>query len=401
MGSKDTRYLELHQGLWRVVVAAPRPSTARLKRSLGTSSLREAQRRRWAVVAELKAQTVQTSGDADAEAWRAALAAGDGSPNDPTPYLFHDHLDALRGDPIATEQGEEGPVYLYHPERERRALDLATQVYQTPLDLHLSAFITSRGDVGVDTRVRHERAVRDLSRWLEVPTVEAVTRRLAIQYVDTLPPGRQDPQRLSLYWQWMVRRELAPTDPWSGLQAAQRARVEPERAWTDSEALRLLEGPCSPSMRLLMTVAALSGARLDAILRMGVADGMFTFPRQKKEAQDRQVPIHSSLSKSQGGTPKASDYSFPWPTSGAASQAFKAYRRKVLGADEGGRRRAVVNFHSWRRWFISKAEQAGQPENVIAAVVGHRRPGLTFGRYSSGPGVELMRACVESVKLPA
>src|ERR1700722_778349 len=217
MGSKDTRYLELHQGLWRVVVAAPRPSTARLKRSLGTSSLREAQRRRWAVVAELKAQTVQTSGDGGAEAWRAALAAGDGSRDDPAP-LFHDHLDALLGDPIATEQGEEGPVYLYHPERERRALDLATQVYQTPLDLHLSAFIASRGDVGVDTRVRHERAVRDLTRWLPTTkTVEAVTRKLAIQYVYTLPPGRQDPQRLGLYWQWMVRREMAPTDPWAGL----------------------------------------------------------------------------------------------------------------------------------------------------------------------------------------
>jgi hypothetical protein len=396
MGSNDTRYLELHQGLWRVVVAAPRPSTARLKRSLGTSSLREAQRRRWAVVAELKAVGANPiASTPDAEAWRAALAAGDGSRDDPTPYLFHDHLDALRGDPIATEQGEEGPVYIYSPERERRALDLATQVYQTPLDLHLSAFIASRGDVGVDTRVRHERAVRDLTRWLPTTkTVEAVTRKLAIQYVDTLPPGRQDPQRLSLYWQWMVRRELAPTDPWSGLQAAQRARVEPERAWTDSEALRLLEGPCSPSLSLLMKVAALSGARLDAILNVQVDGGCWVFPPQKKETTARRVPIHSSLIQ------LAKETHWPWPTSAAASQAFKGYRRKVLGPDPGGRRRAIVNFHSWRRWFISKAEQAGQPENVIAACVGHRRPGLTFGRYSSGPGVELMRACVESVVLP-
>lgn len=235
--------------------------------------------------------------------------------------------------------------------------------------------------------------MRDLSRWVDIKTVEAVTRKLAIQYTDQLPPGRQDPQRLSLYWQWMVKREMAPTDPWSGLQAAQRARVEPERAWTDTEALRLLEGPCSPAMRLLMQVAALTGARQDAILRMGVDGDCFLFPRQKKETQDRRVPIHSALSK------VAKDYSFPWPTSAAASHAFTYYRRKVLG-DEGGRRRAIVNFHSWRRWFISKAEQAGQPENVIAAVVGHRRPGLTFGRYSNGPGVELMRACVEAVRLP-
>jgi hypothetical protein len=167
-------------------------------------------------------------------------------PYDPTQAAFSDTLDHLP------------PT---------QAAALAQQVYQTPLDLHLSAFITSRGSVGVDARVRHERALRDLTRWLlgptgpAIPTVEAVTRKLAIQYVDTLPPGRQDPQRLSLYWQWMVRREMAPTDPWSGLQAAQRARVEPERAWTDSEARRLLTGPCTPSMRLLMTVAALSAAR--------------------------------------------------------------------------------------------------------------------------------------------
>jgi hypothetical protein len=99
--------------------------------------------------------------------------------------------------------------------------------------------------------------------------------------------------------------------------------VEPERAWTDSEALRLLEGRtatgehvyCTHPMRLLMRVAALPGARQDAILRMGVDGDCFLFPPQKKETVARRVPIHSSLSK------LASDYSFPWPTSGAASQA--------------------------------------------------------------------------------
>lgn len=65
-----------------------------------------------------------------------------------------------------------------------------------------------------------------------------------------------------------------------------------------------------------------------------------------------------------------------------------------------GKRRGLVNFHSFRRWFITKAEQAGQPESVIAVVVGHKRPGMTFGVYSAGPLLEQARACVEAVKLP-
>ncbi|HEY6732542.1 MAG TPA: hypothetical protein VI256_01895 [Roseiarcus sp.] len=40
-----------------------------------------------------------------------------------------------------------------------------------------------------------------------------------------------------------------------------------------------------------------------------------------------------------------------------------------------GRRRSLVNFHSFRRYFITKAEQADQMEHIIAVVVGHKRPG--------------------------
>jgi hypothetical protein len=382
MGTKDTRYLEKHQGLWRVVVAAPRPSTARLKRSLGTSSLREAQRRRWAVVAELKAVTVSRDSN-DAEAWRAALAAGDGGPDDQTGLIFHDHLDRLP---------------------EKVAMELAQQVYQTPLDHHLPAFLASRGELRKDTRERHEAAVRALADWLKSndhpPSIESVDRRIATRFVDDLPSGRRDPKRLALYWAWLLRRDHVTANPWRDLSTAPRRQLEPERPWTDAEALALLQGPCEPSLGLLMRVLGLTGARLDAVIRMevkGDTDGLpafLIFPPQKKELGSRTIPLHSHLRE-----PLAGWTGWPWPAT-SASQRFTRYRRSVLGEDPPGRTRAVVNAHSWRRWFISKAERAGQPENVIAAVVGHRRPGLTFGRYSSGPGVELMRACVEAVKLP-
>jgi integrase len=85
----------------------------------------------------------------------------------------------------------------------------------------------------------------------------------------------------------------------------------------------------------------------------------------------------------------------------AMSKRIGRYRQAV-GVDVRveGKRRSLVNAHSFRRWFITKAERAGQAENIIASVVGHKRPGMTFGVYSGGPSAEQLRACVEAVRLP-
>jgi integrase len=160
------------------------------------------------------------------------------------------------------------------------------------------------------------------------------------------------------------------------------------------EVQKLLEGSCNPSLSLLMQVAAVSGARLDAIVNMTIEDGCFVFPPQKKEEKARRVPIHSSL-RSHSALKTYGHWSRP----ASPSQAFTYYRRKVLGEDAPGRRRAVTNFHSFRRWFISKAEQAGIDERVISDVVGHKRRSMT-GRYSAGATMEQMRVCVEAVTLP-
>jgi integrase len=172
--------------------------------------------------------------------------------------------------------------------------------------------------------------------------------------------------------------------------------VEPERAFTDTEALRLLEGPCSPSLRLLMEVGALTGARLAAIINMRVdhVAGTVTFPPQKKELGPRTIPLHSHLREA-----LADFKGWPWTDSSTVSSLFGLYRRKVFGPDPVGRRRAQTNYHSWRRFFISKAEQAGIDERVISSCVGHSRRSMT-GRYSTGASMEQMKVCVEAVKLP-
>jgi integrase len=389
---RDTRYLEQHQGLWRVVVGhRENGKVVKARRSLGTASLREAQRLRWGVVAAMKAGKPTLHPINDPETWRTALAASTGEPDDPTGLLLHDHLEALE-----EKHGE------------RVAMEFADRAYgrATPIGEHLPAFLASRGELKADTRKRHETAVRNLSSWLKgegLPaTIQALDRRVAIRYVDQLSPGHPDPQRLSLMWQWMVKREHATdargvpltSDPWRDLQATRRRPVEPERAWTDSEMRQLLDGPCSPSLSLLMRLAALTGARLDAIIRMEVKGDTIVLPPQKKERGPRTIPLHSHLREA-----LADFKGWQWTNSGAASALFVIYRRKVLGPDPPGRRRAVANFHSFRRWFISQAERAGIDERIISDVVGHARRSMT-GRYSAGASMEQMRACVEAVKLP-
>jgi hypothetical protein len=61
---------------------------------------------------------------------------------------------------------------------------------------------------------------------------------------------------------------------------------------------------------------------------------------------------------------------------------------------------AAAYIHSFRRWFCTKAKQAGQAETIIAAVVGYKLHGMTFGVYSGGPSEKQFGACVEAVKLP-
>ena len=261
------------------------------------------------------------------------------------------------------------------------------------------------------------------------PTLQAITRKVAARFMDEmrevagdLLPGTLNEylRRLSRYWRWLMVREYVEADPWAALKVPEPtgSHGAEERSFTDEEVLALLNGPASERMLDLMKVAALSGARLDAIVSLKVGDcggGVFTFMPQKNEKQSRGVPIHSELldivSRRTAGK-SADDSLFPdWPgpkkrgsqreRSFRASVVFTAYRREV-GIEQmvPGRRRSLVNFHSFRRWFITKAEQAGQPENIIAAVVGHKRRGLTFGRYSAGPLLEQMRQCVEAVRLP-
>ena len=145
-----------------------------------------------------------------------------------------------------------------------------------------------------------------------------------------------------------------------------------------------------------------------------IVDGCFDITVAKTKAGIRMVPIHSSLkaiiTRRMDGK-QAKDPLFPElpiPKKGSAVErsqkvvkTFTAYRRKLeLDDVPEGARQSRVDFHSFRRWFATKAEQAQHPTHFIESLMGHKRTGMTLGLYSAGPLKAQFRAVVESVKLP-
>lgn len=454
----DKRYLELHGSRWRVVVNVPKELHAKLgrklRRPLNTDSLREANKLKWDIVADLKQQLYEAAHPEEVklEKMRKALQQYTkesvlAEANHVREYLkaiidederaelidaINMRADTIRGMP--KDYDPDTNTYFFDKDREQRASEYlgVSQGKMTPIDRDHETFIKAM-KLKKRTQDDDRRSLRLLLDWCEdqkiPPYIENITNKVAVKFSDALPSLKPDLtpitlnkiiSRLSVYWRWLVKRHEAELNVWIGrrLNEPKETTDTQERAFTDAEMVALLTGPATQQMHDLMRIAALSGARLDAIVSLKVKDcedGYFLFKPQKKEPGSRLCPIHSALSeiikrRTEGKSPE--DDLFPeWPSpksenslrerSFKASNHFTEYRRSIgVEVQLEGKRRSLVNFHSFRRWFITKAEQADQPEHLIAAVVGHKRKGITLGRYSAGPLLAQAERVVESVRLP-
>lgn len=445
-------YLRAGSNVYQVKVKVPKGAggPVQIARSLNTRDWAEACRRAPLVVAEIRRE-IETRrrrpdgtrtdqlGDLTAEqrklaAWWAERRVPD--PNVAGRYRIPPELvetwdatiDGMLGDPVEADNGGgESPTFA--PEREAavQALIGLTTGERVPVSEELDRYIAQQGlTASYESRTRS--AVRKLEAWLGTQpggdNLHAVTGRVADKFADTLSDGRTTAtlnsliSALSAYWTWMRRRQIVSDNPWKGQErkALASGMNAEKRPFSDEEIVALLSGPASPTLLDMMRVAALSGMRLAEIGNLRVADasgGVFRIEQGKTKAAKRLVPIHSDLAaivarRTAGKAPE--DYlieeltappSRPGRRGGKIGERFTAYRRD-LGLDhrKADRRQADADFHSFRRWFVTKAEQAGQRESLIQAVVGHKREGVTLGVYSAGPSVEQRRELVESVRLP-
>lgn len=337
-----------------------------------------------------------------------------------------------RGATIARDQG---------PGRAEMFADL-TFGRATPLLLHRDTWLSEPGKKG-KRRERTNMEFRGIAdafaAWLareRLPgTVEAVSRAVAGRYLGHLHAIGRSPKRvrdvasaLSGYWQWLARRGHISdgVNPWKGqevgvVKAGGEWADEGARPLTDDELRTLLDGTDDAVMGDMMRVLALTGMRIDEAARLRVRDcmdGTFrvqTEGRGKTPAATRAVPVHPDLAAivERRTKDKAADawlfhelgepdrYGRRSPTLDAR---LNRYRRELGVHDQPeGAKRSRVTVHSFRRWFITKALRAGQPERVVKQVVGHKLPkaDVTLGVYFEGDLPAAFRACVEAVLLPA
>lgn len=460
MGIKrDTAHLErMNGGKWRVSVKVPdaaRPviGSARLKRSLGTDSLEEANRLKWPVVAEFQAKIAQALGrdpegylEGRALVYREQLARAAWEEDAPGDLGYSEgelvdleiaqEAEALAGPPIGV--GHDG-MPIHDPAKAaqaRRFMEIARGKV-TPLRGPEGDF---RGQKGTNwapkTWGKFDLIMIKLEAWLRGKrggaAVEAVDRKAAGDFLAetqramgwTAKTCNSYLSCLSTYWKWMEKRGLIEGNPWDRqrLETPRKAKEEEERPFTREEMRRLLGGDPPGYLGDLIRLAALTGARLGALVQLRVKDcqgDVFLFQPQKREPGVRRVPIHPDLraivARRCEGKP-GDAWLFPEvppavnPKVARGDKAGKAYRRYAEGLgvvdNVPGTRRDRINFHSFRRWFITEAQEAltagasGYTETTISEVVGHKVEGMTMGTYKGAASDAQRRACVEAVRLP-
>src|SRR5262249_16791683 len=147
-----------------------------------------------------------------------------------------------------------------------------------------------------------------------------------------------------------------------------------QRPFDENELVALFSGDPSPRLQDFMLIAALSGMRLHEIGDLTVqdcVDGLFNVREAKTEAGIRKVPIHSQLvplieRRSQGkAAPTFLFHELPLrkerdlrKRAAPVSQEFGRYSRRLgIATFVVGSTRSLTDFHSFRRWFITQAEQ--------------------------------------------
>jgi integrase len=142
----------------------------------------------------------------------------------------------------------------------------------------------------------------------------------------------------------------------------------------------------------LIALGAYTGCRIEELGQIRVehvTEDSIKIADAKTAAGIREIPIHPAISSLVTQLVETAEEGFL--IHGKAATYDK--RTNALGTRFGRLKRSLGYgerhvFHSIRKTVVSQLEQAGINENVTADIVGHEKPRITYGLYSSGTSMK-------------
>ncbi len=448
-------YLRLKDKTWQVRVPVPKAlwgvmGKRALVRTTGTGDLQEARHRRFAIIAELK-QEIEAARHADpatktwlelqATALRKSVQRGELDQQvalDMIGQLRDKHLKArgLVDTAPYSDTSIEERLPAHEVQRLASVSRLAFDVDFAPLSGLIDEYLEEKRPVLRPSTVDgKQRILTAFSEWVGPDTdINDVSRKVTGRYVSQILAGNgrhvktnQDAiTNLSTFWNWCIRRgSYEHANPWTGLgqtlSASKRGSSKKKlRAWTPEELKTMFETiPSGPKywLREMSVIALYTGMRQNEIAELEVTDidlvaGTIHVSEAKTQTSVRDVPVHSKLlpviEQIIDGRTKGYLFENFKPTGGDKkrnhefSKRFGYWRNQTFAdtlyvINDRGHKRSVVNFHSFRRSFITACEMAGIPEPTTEQIVGHTRTGMSYGTYSKGVDLKLLRDAIEKV----
>ena len=400
MPKADKRHLYQRNGgaTWWVKFRVPGTNKT-IRKSLKTANLKEAQERRDKLLAQRKLLVEQTShAEQLVELRKLYLSSVDENER----RIVRDKVQEASED-LAAEMG------LTHLYKGMEAFDLDQlseeelkpyKFYKTALGeltplAEVSPFwletISNKG-----TRSDYRRGVEVLSQ--RFAALEEVDRRKAKKFLDWAKRETQVSNATLRKWMSGYKNLWEFADKDKSVWRDQKLPAEEERdkkqAWLPEEVremYRILSernDRTSGWLKHVVWIAAHTGAREGAIagLKYDPETQTIWFPKAKKEEGSRTIPAHpaiwANLSAWENGSRRKKS---------SICNRFSEFKQS-LGHPE------TKDFHSFRRTFITMCENAGIPEGVTADIAGHKKQTISYGLYSAGNNIEVMREALEKVR---
>jgi len=248
-------------------------------------------------------------------------------------------------------------------------------------------------------------------------TVQDTTRPEVRRWVsalmndDGLTPKTVQRQLSALrgYWRYLQSIGVAgeSEEPFDRLAVARQnksaaAKVE-RKPFDPADVLKLIDEAGEGQLADLIMLAAYTGARrseLCALRTEHVKTDHFKIVASKSSAGVRDVPIHAKLVPVFARLVKQSKDGYV--LSGLSANGL-GDRGDAIGKKFTRLKRAMgygpeLVFHSTRKTVITQFENAGVPENVVADIVGHEKPTLTFGLYSGGVSLAVKKKAMAKLR---